>query len=346
MSRRTLSLLLTLLFSGMSIACSAEELSPEQLQQIESLQRRADRLAFGDVGSGNYHLAKARAWLDMAINEYYDKDASGLVSAAAAQAEALLNALEQKQPGITMDTPMQLPGSEPVRADLWDRIAKLKSNADFSCGQRQLAEAEVQLVWTGHEKAESGWSHAESYARGAEDRVYEAQAAIENCNRLAAEKRAAALAAAAPPPPPPPPAPAPATPPVAITVPVVVEKFVLATDTLFEFRSSELARGAAQRLDKIAESINGWSTTDDITLVGHTDHFGSAAYNQKLSEARAERIRQYLIGKGIPAEKIHASGAGATQPLLSCSSTLPKQEQVSCLQPNRRVEITLRGVKK
>lgn len=336
MNKPTLSLLLATLLSSISLAQAAEELLPKHLQQIESLQRRADKLAFGELGSSNYHLAKARTWLDLALSEYHEKDSSGIMHAAIAQAETLLDALDKKQPNIAMDTPMQLPGSETVRPDLWDRIAALKGNTKFSCGQRQIAEAEVQLVWTGHEKAESGWSHAESYARGVEDLVYEAQVAIDNCSRQVDDTRAAIVAA---------PQAASTAAPVTTTVQVVVEKHVLSTDALFAFESSELISGATLRLDKLAETIKGWNTTEDITLVGHTDHYGSAAYNQKLSEQRAERIRQYLIGRGIAANKIHASGAGATQPLLTCSTKLPRLEQISCLQPNRRVEIILRGVR-
>lgn len=334
MNKPKFSLLLTLLLSSISLAQAADELLPKHLQQIEALQRRADKLAFGELGSNNYHLAKARIWLDMALSEYHEKDGSGIVQAAIVQAETLLDVLEKKQGGIAMDTPMQVQGSETVRADLWGRIAALKGNAKFSCGQRQIAEAEVQLVWTGHEKAESGWSHAESYARGVEDLIYEAQVAIDNCSRQAADAVAVPQAASAAPPAP-----------VTITVPVVVEKHVLSTDTLFAFESSELISGATLRLDKLAETIKGWSKTEDITLLGHTDRYGTAAYNQKLSEQRAERIRQYLIAKGVAADKIHAGGAGAAQPLVSCSTSLPREEQISCLQPNRRVEITLRGVK-
>lgn len=336
MNKPTLSLLLTLLLSSLSLAQAAEELLPKHLQQIESLQRRADKLAFGELGSNNYHLAKARTWLDLALSEYHEKDSSGIMVAAIAQAETLLDALDKKQPGIAMDTPMQLPGSETVRPDLWDRISTLKGNAQFPCGQRQIAEAEVQLVWTGHEKAESGWSHAESYARGVEDLIYEAQVAIVNCSGQVAETHTAASAE-------PQAAPAPVT--ITVPVTVIVEKHVLSTDALFAFESAELISGAALRLDKLANTIKGWSKTEDITLVGHTDRYGPAAYNQKLSEQRAERVKQYLIAKGVAADKIHAGGAGAAQPLVSCSTSLPREEQISCLQPNRRVEITLRGVK-
>lgn len=330
MNKPIFLLLITLVLSGISLAQAAEELSPKHLQQIESLQRRADKMAFGEPGTNNYHLAKARTWLDFALSEYYRKDSSGMVPAAIAQAETLLDALDNKQTTIAMDTPEQLQGSEIVRPDLWGKINTLKGNAKFSCGQRQVAEAEVHLVWAGHKKAGYGWSHAQSYARNAEDLIYEAQVAINNCASQAGEAPTVTVAA-----------PQTAT----VAAAVVIEKHVLSTDTLFAFGSSELVSGATVRLDKLAETIKGWSAIEDITLVGHTDRYGTAAYNQKLSEQRAGRIKQYLTGKGIAADKIHASGAGATQPLLACSARLLKLEQISCLQPNRRVEIILRGVR-
>ena len=90
---------------------------------------------------------------------------------------------------------------------------------------------------------------------------------------------------------------------------------------------------------------------DKILLVGHTDRLrtdGHHERNQKLSEDRAETVKQYLIDKGIAADKIQSSGAGATQPIVQCDDKKTnenKSKLVSCLQPNRRVEIIFQGVK-
>ena len=209
---------------------------------------------------------------------------------------------------------MQVPGSEPVRPDLWDRIAALKKLEKFSCGQRPIAEAEVQLVWAGHEKLESGWSHAESYARSAEDLLKEAQTDIDVCTaRLP-----------------------------------VVERITLSSDALFGFDKAALKPSALWRLNRLADNIKMVKTLDEVLLVGHTDRLRSDGHpdrNQLLSEQRAASIKQYLIGKGIPADRIHASGAGSSQPLVQCPDGVSKEKQVVCLQPNRRVEIVLRGVK-
>ena len=320
MIKPLLSLLFVLLIGNAPLAQAIEEVRPERLQQIETLQRRADNLAFSELsGTDNYHIAKARAWLDLALSEYHEKDTSGSLSAAIAQAQTLLDALEQKQADITMDTPVQIAGSEALRPDLLDQIAVLKKHDKFSCGQRPLATAEVYLVWAEHEYSESGMSHAESYVRNVENLIYEAKVAIDIC---------AAAPVAAPTPP--------------------LEKITLSGDALFAFDKATLNPSALWRLDNLADNIKTVTQLDEVILVGHTDRMrsdGRHERNQILSEQRAESIKQYLIGKGIPADKIHASGAGSTQPLVQCSTKPSRKKQVACLQPNRRVEIMLRGSK-
>ena len=116
--------------------------------------------------------------------------------------------------------------------------------------------------------------------------------------------------------------------------------------TLFIFSANSLNTTAISSLNELAEKINKVNMLEEVILVGHTDRLRSDGHperNQLLSEQRAESIKQFLIDKGISADKIHASGAGSEQPIVECSSKLSKKEQIDCLQPNRRVEITLRG---
>jgi OOP family OmpA-OmpF porin len=313
-------LMLGALLGNISTALAVDDVMPQQSQQIETLQRRAEKLAFSGLDANNYHLAKARTWLDLATSEYYDKDDSGIVPAAIGQAEILLDALEKKQAVIGMDTPMQVTGSEVVRPDLWVKIATLKKHAKFSCGQRPTAEAEVYLVWAGHEKAESGWSHAESYVRAVEDRIYTAQVAIANCT--------VAPAAALPPQP--------------------QEKITLSTDALFAFNQATLEPSALSHLDELAKKIKTVNPLEKVVLVGHTDRLRTDGHQERnllLSQQRAESIKQYLIGKGIPTKKIHTFGAGSSQPIVQCPTGMSKEKQVICLRPNRRVEIILHGAK-
>jgi outer membrane protein OmpA-like peptidoglycan-associated protein len=71
-----------------------------------------------------------------------------------------------------------------------------------------------------------------------------------------------------------------------------------------------------------------------VTLIGHTDQTGSDAYNQRLSLARAEHVKQFLVIQGLDASSIQVQGQGATQ---------PKYQEDTDYQRllNRRVEIFL-----
>lgn len=328
MSKLLFSLLLSL--SLISPVYAADAPLPANLEQIESLQKRSDKLVFGEVGSENYHLSKARAWLDLALSEYHQTDTSGLMFGAIVQAETLITALENKQADITMDTPNTLQGTEIVRQDLWDKVAIAKSNLFFKCGQRQLAEAEVELVWAGHEKMEAGWAHAESYGRSAEDSLYASEVNMGNCAKDDAKAKGLVGAVGA------------------NDGTRNFEKFTLSGDALFIFGTDILVSGASASLDKLANAIKEWSSISAVNLVGYTDRLrtdGNEAKNQELSDKRAERIKQYLATKGIAEDKIHASGAGSARAVVVCPTNVSKAKQVVCLQPNRRVEITLRGEK-
>lgn len=73
----------------------------------------------------------------------------------------------------------------------------------------------------------------------------------------------------------------------------------------------------------------------DVMVIGHTDNVGSDGYNDKLSLARAERMRELLMGLGIPQSRIQVAGRGKRESLV------PTQNNVS--EPrNRRVEISIR----
>ena len=85
-----------------------------------------------------------------------------------------------------------------------------------------------------------------------------------------------------------------------------------------------------------------------MIAVGHADRIGSAAYNQKLSEKRAASVKDYLVKKGIPANRVYTEGKGSKQPVTKpgeCKG--PKSAKViACLQPDRRVDIEIIGTSK
>jgi len=131
-------------------------------------------------------------------------------------------------------------------------------------------------------------------------------------------------------------APAPAPAPVVLNVP-----FRLSTDAFFDFDKATLKPEGQAALDEVAAQLAG-TTYDTITIAGHTDRIGTVAYNQKLSERRADAMAQYLIGKGVPADKISASGLGEKNPTAQCTS-LRGARLIACLQPDRYAEVNVSG---
>jgi len=67
-------------------------------------------------------------------------------------------------------------------------------------------------------------------------------------------------------------------------------------------------------LDQLAQSLQQYPNTI-VRIEGHTDSTGSAAFNQTLSENRAQAVASYLIQRGVPANRIQTVGFGATRPI-------------------------------
>lgn len=121
-----------------------------------------------------------------------------------------------------------------------------------------------------------------------------------------------------------------------------VVRIRVAADGIFEFDKSditELRPGGIEKLNKVADQLLSGGEITQLQIVGHTDRLGDDAYNQRLSEARANAIREYLIKKNIAAELIAAKGVGKSQPLVECRQTKRDEHLIRCLEPNRRFEI-------
>ena len=129
--------------------------------------------------------------------------------------------------------------------------------------------------------------------------------------------------------------------------PVMVDKqFTLSSDVLFDFNKATLKPEAGQALDTLYTQIEEARPKDgSATVIGYTDRLGSDAYNQKLSEQRAQTVADYLVGKGLPAGKVNVEGHGESSPVTgeSCTSK-SKRELIVCLAPDRRVEVKVQGV--
>lgn len=111
----------------------------------------------------------------------------------------------------------------------------------------------------------------------------------------------------------------------------VPQKVVVENILLFEFDSAQLKGGAANILDSTFDKFKGNDAVGSVMITGHTDSIGSDAYNQGLSERRANTVRDYLISQGADPQKLQVQGLGESQPAYTNDTKAGRQM-------NRRVE--------
>lgn len=103
---------------------------------------------------------------------------------------------------------------------------------------------------------------------------------------------------------------------------------------LFVSGKAELLPIAQNKLDDVAKALNDVDESQKVVIEGHTDSNGDDAFNQRLSQERADSVRTYLVSKGVKAERITAVGKGESQPLATNASPEGRAN-------NRRVEIII-----
>ncbi|WP_404972525.1 OmpA family protein [Vibrio campbellii] len=126
-----------------------------------------------------------------------------------------------------------------------------------------------------------------------------------------------------------------------VTEEVLEEEPVMMTKThkeeygsgTFEFDSAKLTDSVSERLDNFVNFLNEYPQAQ-VEITGYTDSSGPAAYNQKLSERRAQAVADYLIAAGIDADRFTVTGMGEENPVAD-NSTHEGREQ------NRRVEVVV-----
>ena len=124
----------------------------------------------------------------------------------------------------------------------------------------------------------------------------------------------------------------------------VAQKFSLSGDALFAFDKAVIKPEGKAMLDDLIAKLNG-ATYDTIVATGHTDRIGSDAYNQKLSERRAGAVKAYLMSKNVQAGRIDAEGKGESQPVTKDCKGPTSPKLIACLQPDRRVDVEIKGTK-
>ena len=150
-----------------------------------------------------------------------------------------------------------------------------------------------------------------------------------------------------------PPKAAPTPPPKAVEPPpraapekLLPQKINFSAEALFDFDKAVLKHEGKAMLDDLVRTLQG-AKYEVIIATGHADRFGSVAYNQRLSERRANAVRDYLAAREIPLNRISATGKGKSQPVTKPNECKgPKSAKVlACLQPDRRVDVEVTGTK-
>jgi OOP family OmpA-OmpF porin len=167
-------------------------------------------------------------------------------------------------------------------------------------------------------------AHAESRAGGLPELT--SDPTIKSCDcRLFPECCPQPVVEPVPEPPPPPPEP-------------VKEKVTISLNVEFDTNKAIVKDEYSDEIKKVADFMKEFPDTT-AEIGGHTDNVASAAYNQKLSEKRANSVRQYIIDKfGIDGSRLTAAGYGLTKPIADNGTEEGRQK-------NRRVEAVMEAIR-
>ena len=133
------------------------------------------------------------------------------------------------------------------------------------------------------------------------------------------------------------PAAAPAPAPAPAAAAPAAAKVTYAADAFFDFDKSVLKTEGKAKLDDLAGKLKGISL-EVIIAVGHADAVGSDKYNQKLSVARSEAVKAYLVSKGVEKNRIYTEGKGESSPVADNKTAEGRAK-------NRRVEVEVIGTR-
>lgn len=200
------------------------------------------------------------------------------------------------------------------------RAAEAAARAEVAAGARAQAEQQKEQAQAGQAQAETAARQASEHAQQASEQAQKAQEQLETLRRQREEELNQMQQA----------------------LNRVVETrrtkggmVMVLPDSVFkfDFDSADLKPKNRELLSRIA-GILLVSKGYGLSVFGYTDDVGTREYNQKLSERRAEAVRNYLVGAGIDAAIINTKGYGKTNPLVSGTTDQARAK-------NRRVEIAL-----
>ncbi|MBI5040175.1 MAG: OmpA family protein [Gammaproteobacteria bacterium] len=113
-------------------------------------------------------------------------------------------------------------------------------------------------------------------------------------------------------------------------------KIDISNEVSFDFARAEIKSSFRPTLDKVGDVLKRYPNSI-VHVVGHTDSVGSDAYNQRLSEQRAQSVVDYLASIGVARERLRAEGRGETEPRDTNATEAGRQL-------NRRVELYVKPI--
>lgn len=110
----------------------------------------------------------------------------------------------------------------------------------------------------------------------------------------------------------------------------------------FQFNRSVLSPGTKRRLDTLVNVLKSNQSVKEAKIVGYADRIGSVSYNDRLSQKRAETVRDYLIANGYTNARVtETRWVGESEPSTNCSASEARPQLIECLQKDRRVEVEI-----
>jgi outer membrane protein OmpA-like peptidoglycan-associated protein len=265
--------------------------------------RNAVRIA-QDAGAKEYasaELQKAQDQLGQAEDYYRRKQGDGPISTAARQATQ--TAEDARLMSIKGERDAEVAQQQKAAAD---QAAQAQAEAQAQQAAAAQAQAQAQQAEQARQQAEQAQQQAAQQAQQAEnDKAQMRARMLQQLNSVLATKDSARG--------------------LIVNMP----------DVLFETGKADLQSSARERLAKVAGILLSYPDIH-VEIDGFTDSTGSAEFNQKLSEQRAEAVRTYLSSQGVNSSSMTTQGFGPSQPIASNDSPSGRQQ-------NRRVELVVSG---
>lgn len=259
--------------------------------------------------------AKAPAELIAARSSYQRATQGAAASHDPADLHTANKAVQAAERSFEEDGDTQATRDLAYTAERRARIAEARGNAS------KATEAQKKTIDDMHaqQAAELGQANKKLAQQGQAIETQTAEIASEREARLAAEKRAAQAAAD-----------------LAKFASIKEESrgmvITLSGGVLFASGKAELLPAAQLKLNSVADALMQQDPDSKMVVEGHTDSQGGEAFNQDLSQRRAQTVRDYLVTRGVAADRVTAQGFGPSRSIADNKSAEGRAN-------NRRVEI-------